>query len=46
MEQQQQQQPALDTQNNKAATLKNLPTRPGVYIMKDATGKVIYTGPA
>ena len=26
--------------------LKNLPTKPGVYIMKDQTGKVIYVGKA
>ena len=29
-----------------AATLKNLPDRPGVYLMKDARGKVIYVGKA
>lgn len=43
---QQQQPPAPDTQNKIVTTLKNLPTRPGVYIMKDATGKVIYVGKA
>ena len=29
-----------------AATLKNLPDRPGVYLMKDARGEVIYVGKA
>jgi excinuclease ABC subunit C len=29
-----------------AATLKNLPDRPGVYLMKDARGDVIYVGKA
>ena len=29
-----------------AATLKNLPDRPGVYLMKDARGSVIYVGKA
>ena len=29
-----------------AATLKNLPDRPGVYLMKDARGTVIYVGKA
>ena len=29
-----------------AATLKNLPDRPGVYLMKDARGNVIYVGKA
>ncbi len=29
-----------------AATLKNLPDGPGVYLMKDARGKVIYVGKA
>ena len=29
-----------------AATLKNLPDRPGVYLMKDAGGDVIYVGKA
>lgn len=29
-----------------ATTLKNLPTKPGVYVMKDNTGKVIYVGKA
>jgi excinuclease ABC subunit C len=29
-----------------AATLKNLPDRPGVYLMKDARGHVIYVGKA
>jgi excinuclease ABC subunit C len=28
------------------ATLKNLPDRPGVYLMKDARGQVIYVGKA
>lgn len=28
------------------ATLKNLPTKPGVYIMKDGAGRVIYVGKA
>ncbi len=28
------------------ATLKNLPDRPGVYLMKDARGEVIYVGKA
>src|SRR5512136_477505 len=28
------------------AILKTLPAKPGVYIMKDATGKVIYVGKA
>jgi excinuclease ABC subunit C len=27
-------------------TLKNLPTKPGVYVFKNATGKVIYVGKA
>ncbi|HEY3164534.1 MAG TPA: GIY-YIG nuclease family protein, partial [Candidatus Limnocylindrales bacterium] len=27
-------------------TLKNLPDRPGVYLMKDARGNVIYVGKA
>ena len=35
-----------DTQTKLATTLKNLPTKPGVYIMKDQTGKVIYVGKA
>ncbi|MBP1692184.1 MAG: hypothetical protein H6Q37_67, partial [Chloroflexi bacterium] len=26
------------------ATLNTLPAKPGVYIMKDASGKVIYVG--
>jgi len=29
-----------------AATLKRLPDRPGVYLMKDARGTVIYVGKA
>ncbi|TAK02705.1 MAG: excinuclease ABC subunit UvrC [Chloroflexota bacterium] len=29
-----------------AATLRNLPDRPGVYLMKDARGNVIYVGKA
>ena len=29
-----------------SATLKNLPDRPGVYLMKDARGEVIYVGKA
>jgi excinuclease ABC subunit C len=29
-----------------AATLKNLPDRPGVYLMKDARGEVVYVGKA
>ncbi len=29
-----------------AATLRNLPDRPGVYLMKDARGEVIYVGKA
>jgi DNA polymerase III subunit epsilon len=27
-------------------TIKNLPEKPGVYLMKDATGKIIYVGKA
>ncbi|HXX59200.1 MAG TPA: GIY-YIG nuclease family protein, partial [Dehalococcoidales bacterium] len=26
--------------------LKNLPANPGVYLMKDSTGKIIYVGKA
>jgi len=29
-----------------AATLKNLPDRPGVYLMRDARGEVVYVGKA
>ena len=29
-----------------AATLKNLPDRPGVYLMKDTRGSVLYVGKA
>jgi excinuclease ABC subunit C len=29
-----------------AATLKNLPDRPGVYLMKNARGDVLYVGKA
>jgi excinuclease ABC subunit C len=35
-----------DAQARIQTTLKNLPTKPGVYIMKDAMGKVIYVGKA
>ena len=35
-----------DAQARIQTTLKNLPAKPGVYIMKDATGKVIYVGKA
>jgi excinuclease ABC subunit C len=35
-----------ETQTKLQTTLKNLPTKPGVYIMKDTTGKVIYVGKA
>ena len=35
-----------ETQSKLTTTLKNLPTKPGVYIMKDQTGKVIYVGKA
>ncbi len=39
-------QQASDAQARLQTTLKNLPAKPGVYIMKDATGKVIYVGKA
>jgi excinuclease ABC subunit C len=34
------------TQHKFAETLKNLPTKPGVYLYKNAAGKVIYVGKA
>jgi excinuclease ABC subunit C len=34
------------TQNDITAKLENLPTKPGVYLMKDASGKIIYVGKA
>ena len=43
---QQQQPPAPDAHAQIATTLKNLPTKPGVYIMKDQTGKVTSVGKA
>jgi excinuclease ABC subunit C len=33
-------------QHKFAETLKNLPTKPGVYLYKNAAGKVIYVGKA
>ena len=35
-----------ETENRIQTTLKNLPTKPGVYIMKDDAGKVLYVGKA
>lgn len=37
---------SAETQARIVATLKNLPTKPGVYVMKDNTGKAIYVGKA
>lgn len=37
---------APDAQTKLQTILKNLPTKPGVYIMKDQTGRVIYVGKA
>jgi excinuclease ABC subunit C len=35
-----------ETQSKLTATVKNLPRKPGVYIMKDEAGRVIYVGKA
>src|SRR5512140_2672925 len=35
-----------DAKSGLAATLKNLPDRPGVYLMKDTRGNVLYVGKA
>ncbi len=38
--------PTSEVQTSLAATLKALPARPGVYLMKDEAGTVIYVGKA
>ncbi|HXL03423.1 MAG: excinuclease ABC subunit UvrC [Firmicutes bacterium] len=37
---------SFDLKSNLAERVKDLPDRPGVYVMKDSSGKVIYVGKA